>query len=85
MNEIEMAIDAIETALEQEPILEQGYEFYAVIKESLITALSALREQAERSKGCVSCDGGFGDNTVEFKKLGYTTCPCCGKRLEVEP
>ena len=46
--------------------------------------LTALREKAERSKGCVSCDGGFGDNTVEFKKLGYTTCPYCGKRLEVE-
>ena len=77
MNEIEKAITYFEALLER---LGNGDSDNAVCA----TALDALREQAERSKGCVSCDGGFGDNTVEFKKLGYTTCPYCGKRLEVE-
>ena len=80
MNEIEqhvMTINVMQSAYRH--IRHSDAEFLA-----LEAAKEALREQAERSKGCVSCDGGFGDNTVEFKKLGYTTCPYCGKRLEVE-
>ena len=54
MNEIEMAISAIETALEQEPpaTIEQGYGFYLIIGDALTTALTALREKAERESGC---------------------------------
>jgi hypothetical protein len=39
-------------------------------------ALTALREKAEREKGCVWCDG--------FKH-DWKYCGECGKRLEVEP
>jgi hypothetical protein len=45
-------------------------------------AISALREQEERSKGCSACDGGFGDNTMVFYAGGYKHCPMCGRRLE---
>lgn len=57
MNEIEMAIDAIGTALAQEPpaAIEQGYGFYLVIEDALATAHNALREKAEREKGCEYC------------------------------
>ena len=57
MNEIETAIAAIGTALAQEPpaAIEQGYGFYLVIEDALATALTSLREQAERNKGCEWC------------------------------
>lgn len=45
-------------------------------------AISAMMEQEERSKGCASCDGGFGDNALEFAKLRYKFCPYCGRKLE---
>ncbi len=76
MNEIEKTIRLLS---DMKLSFSQNY-----IQEAFDVSIEALREQAERSKGCVSCDGGFGDNTVEFKKLGYTTCPYCGKRLDVE-
>lgn len=50
--------------------------------EALNMAISALREQEERSKGCSACDGGFGDNTMVFYAGGYKHCPMCGRRLE---
>ena len=45
-------------------------------------AITALREQEERSRGCSACDGGFGDNTMVFYAGGYKHCPMCGRRLE---
>ena len=38
--------------------------------EAFDKAISALREREERSKGCPSCNGGFGDN------------PYCGRLLK---
>ena len=45
-------------------------------------AITALRHENEQSKGCSSCNGGFGDNTMHFKEKGYHFCPWCGRRLE---
>jgi hypothetical protein len=39
--------------------------------------LNALREKAERSKGCEHCRGWD-------SRCGANYCPMCGKRLEVE-
>lgn len=58
------------------------YSYTNVVDGALDMAISTLREQEERSKGCSSCDGGFGDNTLEFAKIGYKFCPYCGRRLE---
>jgi hypothetical protein len=52
------------------------------MSKALNMAISALREQEERSKGCSACDGGFGDNTMVFYAGGYKHCPMCGRRLE---
>lgn len=79
MNEIYKAIEHFER-LQKRYTTQHNGKHCELVK----TALAALHEKAERSRGCVSCDGGFGDNTVEFEKLGYTMCPHCGKRLEVE-
>jgi hypothetical protein len=46
-------------------------------------AIEALREQAEREKGCVWCRG---DNQVTHNGEHFCFfCSYCGKRLEVEP
>ena len=47
------------------------------------TALDALREQAERNKGCVWCN----ENNKVFHdgQHFHFFCSYCGKRLEVEP
>jgi DNA-directed RNA polymerase subunit RPC12/RpoP len=79
MNEIYKAIEHFERLQKRYTTQHNGKHC-----EFVKTALAALHEKAERSRGCVSCDGGFGDNAVEFEKLGYTMCPHCGKRLEVE-
>ncbi len=56
-------------------------------------AVDALREQAERSKGCEYCNSRFGIATHHIngqllqagtKKIAIY-CPMCGRRLEVEP
>lgn len=44
-------------------------------------AIAALREQEQRERGCASCNGGFGDNTVEFRENHYNFCPVCGRKL----
>lgn len=49
---------------------------------ALDVAIKDLQESEERSKGCPSCNGGFGDNTIEFKKMRYTNCPYCGRPLK---
>ena len=78
MNETEKAIEHFHYGVTHD-IFSEPVTTYARL------AVDALHEKAERSRGCVSCDGGFGDNAAEFEKLGYTMCPHCGKRLEVEP
>ena len=51
--------------------------------EMLNIALSALREQAEREKGCVWCKE---DNKVFHDGKHYHLfCSYCGKRLEAKP
>ena len=46
-------------------------------------AMEALREQAERSKGCVWCKS---DSQVTHNGEHFCFfCSYCGKRLEVEP
>ena len=51
-------------------------------REAIETALTALREKAEREKGCDHCRGWD-------SRCGANYCPMCGrelgKRLEVEP
>jgi len=71
MNEIEMAIDAIGIALAQDPpaAIEQGYGFYLVIEDALATALAALREQAEREKGCEWCTGALPEDITPHREF----------------
>ena len=76
MNEIEKAITYFEALLER---LGNGDSDNAVCA----TALAALREQAERSKGCVWCKS---DSKVTHNGEHFCFfCSYCGKRLEVEP
>ena len=46
-------------------------------------ATAAIREKQKRCHGCSSCNGGFGDNTIEFEVKGYNFCPVCGRELKV--
>lgn len=53
------------------------------ICDALKTAMQALREKAERNKGCVWCKS---DNKVTHNGEHFCFfCSYCGKRLEVEP
>ena len=54
MNEIEKAIEAIEIGMINGRKI-QGWVFHEVRHEPLLTALAALREKAEREKGCGYC------------------------------
>ena len=62
MNEIEKAIEFLGYV--------KGYDI-----QSAESAISALREQAERSKGCDHCRGWD-------KRCGANYCPMCGKKLD---
>jgi Zn finger protein HypA/HybF involved in hydrogenase expression len=64
MNEIEKAIAVIEYALEETV---DGAEDALVKTESLKTALAALREKAERKKGCEYCDFSMGTVGANFE------------------
>jgi uncharacterized protein with PIN domain len=56
-------------------------------------ALAALREKAERERGCEYCNSRFGIASHHVNQAGMQAgtnrnakcCPECGKRLEVEP
>ncbi|NLO32702.1 MAG: hypothetical protein GX117_05005 [Candidatus Hydrogenedentes bacterium] len=86
MNEIEYAITNFEEFLEAD--IGQG-DLHMCSAE---TALSALRSEAEREKGCKYCndvcalDWQYG---LDHILPDYRFCPMCGcelvKRLEVEP
>lgn len=53
------------------------------ICDALKTAMQALREKAERSKGCAWCKS---DSKVTHNGEHFCFfCSYCGKRLEVEP
>lgn len=99
MNEIE-AISVLETRIKYPNsdtyggMCEAGYQ-----QEAVVLAIEALREQAERAKGCAHCNDTrcttcchFGwspeickrcENQDIYKPRPF--CQFCGKRLEVEP
>lgn len=60
-------------------------------REAIETALTALREKAEREKGCEYCNSRFGIATHHITESGMKAgtnktaifCPMCGKELEV--
>jgi hypothetical protein len=71
MNETEKAIEHFHYGITHD-IFSEPVTTYARL------AVDALREQAERSKGCDHCRGWD-------KRCGANYCPMCGKKLEVEP
>ncbi len=91
MNEIEKSIKAFEISLENPLAEHMRTPAYAVIEPAFLTALAALREQAEREKGCEYCNGPS-NAYVAIQKyptrgmIGTTPnfCPMCGRRLEVK-
>lgn len=84
MNEIEYAITNFEEFLEAD--IGQG-DLHMCSAE---IALAALREKAEREKGCEYCNSRFGIATHHINEAGLQAgtkrnakhCPMCGKRLE---
>ena len=86
MSKIEQAIDAIGAALAQEPpdALEQGYGFYLVIEDALATAHRALREKAERSKGCEFCCYTEYPDEKLYPKEGYAFYAGFSKQVDVD-
>ena len=79
MNEIEKAITYFEALLER---LGNGDSDNAVCA----TALAALREQAEREKGCFWClDVSLNDVRINEVRVNINYCPMCGRRLEAQP
>lgn len=84
MNEIERAIEIISAG----EIDYSGVFDPAINKDVETIILEALREQAERSKGCCLCGTGKGKliTQPDGTFVRYTRyCDYCGKRLEVEP
>jgi hypothetical protein len=53
---------------------------YPYVADAIDTAISALRAQQEREKGCDGCNNE--QSRTDMKKLGFTSCPWCGKKLE---
>ena len=92
MNEIEYAITNFEEFLEAD--IGQGDLHMC----SVDIALAALREQAERNKGCYHCINSSkkifakkerysdaSETGIAYETIRVVFCPQCGKRLEVEP
>lgn len=69
---------------------ERGERFDSIepVNEACRMAIKALQDQAEREKGCDTCDIVFdsADQLIlELKKDGYGNCkfcPKCGRRLK---
>jgi hypothetical protein len=58
-----------------------GHEPYdSSVSKALDMAISALREQEERSKGCEHCRSEI--NRGLMLAHGYSCCTDCGRRLE---
>lgn len=95
MNEIE-AISVLETRIKYPNSDTYGGMCEAEYQqEAVVLAIEALREQAEREKGCEYCEVLTPDSVIgfalpsiypdcEFDLVTITHCPMCGKRLEVE-
>jgi hypothetical protein len=87
MNETTEAIAYFEDAIREsdEIIKECSLALQAELneqKEHFVVGVEALREQAERSKGCVWCKS---DSQVTHNGEHFCFfCSYCGKRLEVE-
>jgi hypothetical protein len=81
MNEIERAIKHFEGLQKRYTTQHNGKHCDLVA-----TALEALREQAERNKGCFWCSGDVLLDNVKINgvAVNISCCPMCGKRLEVE-
>lgn len=71
MNEIYKAIEHFEHLQKRYTTTHNG-KHCEIVK----TALTALREQAEREKGCEHCRGWD-------SRCGASYCPMCGKKLPV--
>ena len=87
MSEIEKAIMYWEE-FKQEAIdmIAEGKYSNSVLEKQIPmcnTALAALREQAERSRGCVWCNEN--NKVYHDGQHFHFFCSYCGKRLEVEP
>ena len=78
MNEIECAITNFEEFLEAD--IGQG-DLHMCSAE---TALTALREKAERSKGCEYCDDNFKfwQTQISGELPNVRYCPMCGREME---
>ena len=107
MSEIERAIEIIEDISFCDHAHKNGLCTYSTtgcsdcdISHAKIVALTALREQTEREKGCNYCLQTWPDRAAagvsdiwhgNKLSVGYGVyreikfCPMCGKRLEVEP
>jgi hypothetical protein len=77
MNEIERAIAEI---------VGTNYGEVQCHRETILLAVNALREKAEREKGCEYCDDNFKfwQTQISGELPNVRYCPMCGKRLEVE-
>ena len=99
MNEIE-AISVLETRIKYPNSDTYGGMCEAEYQqEAVVLALEALREKAERERGCEWCKIGLRFECYLVDDDGHTAsiqdhvvqtviadfCPICGKRLEVEP
>ena len=76
MNEIERALTTLQDLLDNSI-------FASRIDFALEVAIEALREQAERSRGCVWCNEN--NKVYHDGQHFHFFCSYCGKRLEVEP
>ena len=75
MNEIERALATLQDLLDNSI-------FTSRIDFALEVAIESLREQAERSKGCVWCNEN--NKVYHDGQHFHFFCSYCGKRLEVE-
>jgi len=73
MTEIESLIKLFE---EQDPLCPVNMYYIELPPNYLSVLLEALREKAERDKGCPCCNGRIGDKTV----CDYY-CAFCGKKF----
>lgn len=80
MNEIERAIKLIE----YDEVMTCDCPKCEQDRWAFKLALVALREKAERGKGCERCEDGYYFDPEYGEMDGYVFCPMCGKRLEVK-
>ena len=80
MNEIKKAIEHFEH-LQKRYTTQHNGKHCELVK----TALTALREQAEREKGCFWClDVSLNDVRINEVRVNINCCPMCGRRLEAQ-